>query len=55
MDRTFKDSDINRNVFDDILKDDALLDRIKNQPTFKARLAPALRGSYCFYFFLCSD
>ena len=39
MDRTFKDSDINSNVFYDILKDDALLDRIKNQPTFKARLA----------------
>ena len=39
MDRTFKDSGINSNVFDDILKDDALLDRIKNQPTFKARLA----------------
>lgn len=39
MDRTFKASTINSNVFDDILKDDALLDRIKNQPEFQARLA----------------
>ena len=39
MDRTFKDSDIDSNIFDDILKDDALLDRIKDQPIFKARLA----------------
>ncbi|MGJ8695135.1 MAG: lamin tail domain-containing protein [Verrucomicrobiaceae bacterium] len=39
MDRTFKLSEINSNRFGDILNDDALLDRIKNQPTFKARLA----------------
>lgn len=39
MDRTFKNSSINSNEFDDILRNDALLDRIKNQPTFKARLA----------------
>lgn len=39
MDRTFKISDINQNEFDDILREDALLDRIKNQPQFKARLA----------------
>jgi hypothetical protein len=39
MDRTFKASAVNANVFDRILRDDALLDRIKNQPEFKARLA----------------
>ncbi|MCH1508377.1 MAG: lamin tail domain-containing protein [Akkermansiaceae bacterium] len=39
MDRTFKNSEINSNRFNDILNDDALLDRIKNQPAFKARLA----------------
>lgn len=39
MDRTFKLSGINVNEFDDILREDALLDRIKNQPQFKARLA----------------
>ena len=39
MDRTFKIADVNSNRFDDILRDDALLDRIKNQPQFKARLA----------------
>ena len=39
MDRTFKASAIASNVFDDILRDDALLDRIKNHPEFKARLA----------------
>ncbi|MDB4354086.1 lamin tail domain-containing protein, partial [Akkermansiaceae bacterium] len=39
MDRTFKLSEIDSNRFDDILNDDALLDRIKNQPSFKARLA----------------
>ncbi len=39
MDRTFKRSGINANEFDSILRNDALLDRIKNQPTFQARLA----------------
>jgi len=39
MDRTFKLSGINSNIFDSILRNDALLDRIKNQPEFKARLA----------------
>lgn len=39
MDRTFKASAINSNVFDDMLRDDALLDRIKDQPEFKALLA----------------
>ncbi|MDA8975278.1 CotH kinase family protein, partial [Akkermansiaceae bacterium] len=39
MDRTFKLGDINANEFDSILRNDALLDRIENQPTFQARLA----------------
>lgn len=39
MDRTFKLADINDNEFDSILRNDALLDRIENQPTFQARLA----------------
>ncbi len=39
MDRTFKLSDINSNRFNAILNGDALLDRVKNQPTFEARLA----------------
>ncbi|MDB4504298.1 lamin tail domain-containing protein [Akkermansiaceae bacterium] len=39
MDRTFKLADINDNEFDAIMNDDALADRIKDQPTFKARLA----------------
>ncbi|MEJ6581841.1 MAG: lamin tail domain-containing protein [Akkermansiaceae bacterium] len=39
MDRTFKNGDINSNRFDSILRNDALLNRIKNQPTFQARLA----------------
>lgn len=39
MDRTFKLSDLDVNEFDDILRQDSLLDRIKNQPQFKARLA----------------
>lgn len=39
MDRTFKLASMNSNKFDDILRDDALLDRIKNQPQFQARLA----------------
>ena len=38
MDRTFKLSSINSNIFDSLLRNDALLDRIKNQPTFQARL-----------------
>lgn len=39
MDRTFKASGIDSNEFDSILRNDALLDRIKNQATFQARLA----------------
>lgn len=39
MDRTFKLSSLNANEFADILREDALLVRIKNQPQFKARLA----------------
>ncbi|MDG1071405.1 MAG: lamin tail domain-containing protein [Akkermansiaceae bacterium] len=39
MDRTFKIADIGDNEFDSILRNDALLDRIKNQPEFQARLA----------------
>ena len=39
MDRTFKLDDIDENEFDSMLRNDALLDRIKNQPKFQARLA----------------
>jgi len=39
MDRTFKLADIDDNEFDSILRNDDLLDRIKNQPQFQARLA----------------
>ncbi len=39
MDRTFKLSAINANEFDSILRNDDLLDRIKNQPQFQAQLA----------------
>ena len=39
MDRTFKLDDIYDNEFDSMLRNDALLDRIKDQPQFQARLA----------------
>jgi len=39
MDRTFRASGINSNIFDSILRNEALLNRIKNQATFQARLA----------------
>jgi len=39
MDRTYSLSDVGDNRFDDILKDDQLLDRIKANPVFENRLA----------------
>jgi hypothetical protein len=39
MDRTYSLSDVEDNRFDDILKDDQFLDRIKANPAFEARLA----------------
>ena len=39
MDRTFKASAVDANVFDDMLRREDLLDRLKDQPEFKARLA----------------
>ena len=39
MDRTFKIASINDNEFDAILREDALLVRLKNVPVFQARLA----------------
>lgn len=39
MDRTFQTPDLGDNEFDAMLNEDALLDRIKNQPVFEAYLA----------------